>query len=133
VVPPEVEAPVLPDVPVLLVAPLREGAVVVVPEEDGGEAVPVAVPAAAPMPDADPEAVPDTGPVLHAASVAAHASAMRVLIMSDAPYVNGHEPSMGPTRRSAASCVFLFHVGRFLYASEKRLSRKRRLSISMRG
>lgn len=78
----------LPLVPVLLVVPLREGAVVVVlPVEDGGEAVPLAVPAAAPMPDADPEAVPDTGPVLQAASVAAHASAMRVLVMSDSPYV----------------------------------------------
>jgi hypothetical protein len=100
--PPEEVAPVEPEVPELLLVPLRDGVVVeVVPDGDVAPAVPLADPPAAPIPDADPEAVPDTGPVLQAARVAAHASAMKSLLM-EGSYVNGNVFSIAPTRRSAA-------------------------------
>jgi hypothetical protein len=83
VVPPDEVAPVVPDVPELLlvpeVVPERDGAVVV---GEVDPAVPLTEPPAAPIPDAEPEAVPDTGPVLQAAREAAHASAIKILLMS---------------------------------------------------
>jgi hypothetical protein len=88
VVPPEVVAPVEPDVPVLLLVPVCDD-----PVGEVAPAVPLTVPPAAPMPEADPEAVPETGPVLHAATMAEHASAIKTLVITDSPAKMNRAPA----------------------------------------
>jgi hypothetical protein len=113
VTPPEDVAPVEPLVPELLLVPAREGAVdEVVPEVDGGDAVPLIEPPAAPIPDAVPEAVPDTGPVLQAAREAAHASAINILVMAELLDENGKEFSIAQTAKWMTLHARLPHVRR---------------------